>query len=605
MKKALTISIAGTVFTIEEDAYQILDEYLQSIKNYFGHQEDSKEIINDIEARIAERFLERSNATGPVTLDDVNNMISIMGRVEDFEGSTSSNQTEQKANYQGPRRLYRNPDDIWVMGVASGIAAYFGIDPLLTRLGFIILTFITGFFPGIVIYFILALIIPSAETSAQKMQMRGGPANLQSFKESMNEYSANIKTEGKHFGEKLKNTSNEFAANIKKSASGLKEQWKHHDHHESEKKYENARPEGIVQNRPNGLVGLIRSMVRLVFKLVGFAIKLVATLAIILAVFVFIALVFHFHPFNTFPIAEVMSWPMYYVVITLVFLAAILPLSLLSLIGNVVMLRGKPKELYGAIGIIGTWFGVLLVIFFLGLSYGPTIRNRINALPQYQQATKTFDVKDFKNITVHGAANVHITEGKDYSIIVSGLQQNIDGITAHLDADTVVFDETDHNNFCFFCMNIGDNRLKYEITAPAIHGASLSGASSISGTMTSTSTVNLKLQGASSANLTVVAPETHLDASGASRITLTGSSANVNLNLEGASRFNGQNFISTTTTVEAYGASRANVNVSSVLNVSAHGASRILYYGSPKVTSEISGASRVESAEQNNTGVLQ
>ena len=48
MKKALTITIAGTLFTIEEDAYQKLDGYLKSVTHYFGSYPDNAEIINDI-----------------------------------------------------------------------------------------------------------------------------------------------------------------------------------------------------------------------------------------------------------------------------------------------------------------------------------------------------------------------------------------------------------------------------------------------------------------------------------------------------------------------------------------------------------------------------
>ena len=60
MKKTFTINISGTVFHIEEDAYEVLQKYLVSLKNHFGNDEEGKEIISDIESRIAEIFSEKS-----------------------------------------------------------------------------------------------------------------------------------------------------------------------------------------------------------------------------------------------------------------------------------------------------------------------------------------------------------------------------------------------------------------------------------------------------------------------------------------------------------------------------------------------------------------
>jgi hypothetical protein len=60
MKKTFTINISGTVFHIEEDAYEVLQKYLINLKNHFGPGEEGKEILADIEARIAEIFIENS-----------------------------------------------------------------------------------------------------------------------------------------------------------------------------------------------------------------------------------------------------------------------------------------------------------------------------------------------------------------------------------------------------------------------------------------------------------------------------------------------------------------------------------------------------------------
>jgi len=68
MKKNISINISGIIFHIEEDGYEILKNYLESISRYFASYEDNKEIIEDIEGRIAEIFLSKlSNSKEVIT----------------------------------------------------------------------------------------------------------------------------------------------------------------------------------------------------------------------------------------------------------------------------------------------------------------------------------------------------------------------------------------------------------------------------------------------------------------------------------------------------------------------------------------------------------
>ena len=59
MKKTLTVNLGGTVFHIDEDAYRLLDNYLCNLKLHFRRQAGADEIVNDIELRISELFLEK------------------------------------------------------------------------------------------------------------------------------------------------------------------------------------------------------------------------------------------------------------------------------------------------------------------------------------------------------------------------------------------------------------------------------------------------------------------------------------------------------------------------------------------------------------------
>ena len=161
MKKTISINIAGLIFYIEEDGYDKLRNYLNSIQKYFSSYEDSKEIISDIEGRIAEKFLNKQKAAEKqvIALDDVEELIKSMGTVADFEAieeeedfaspssasgnTTPSNQSTKESEQpkyappQSPRKLVRDTKRKLLGGVCAGLAHYFNTDPLLVRLIFL------------------------------------------------------------------------------------------------------------------------------------------------------------------------------------------------------------------------------------------------------------------------------------------------------------------------------------------------------------------------------------------------------------------------------------------------------------------------------------
>ena len=195
MKTTITVNLNGLLFHIEEDAYRALNKYLNNIKSYFKNKSDAKEILDDIESRIAELLKERLGKIREViNLQDVEYVISIIG--EPYEignaGSYSNYYSKRKQQWSGAsRRMYRDPDNRVLGGVCSGMGAYFNVDPVVIRVIFI-LAFL-GFCIGILIYIILWIVIPEALTPAQKCEMRGETVNLSNIgKNIKNEYE-NIK----------------------------------------------------------------------------------------------------------------------------------------------------------------------------------------------------------------------------------------------------------------------------------------------------------------------------------------------------------------------------------------------------------------------------
>jgi len=203
MKKTFTINISGSVFHIDEDAFEKLQRYLQMLNRHFGTALEGQEILQDIEARIAELLIEKTgNKVEVVTNEMVDDVIARMGRPEDFmeaeeEEHTTKAQTEPTASsYEQPirRRLYRDGENRVLGGVSSGLGAYFNMDPVIWRIIFILLFFVMGPF-NILLYLILWIAVPKAKTTAQRLEMRGKEATVsnieKSIKEEMNEIGDN------------------------------------------------------------------------------------------------------------------------------------------------------------------------------------------------------------------------------------------------------------------------------------------------------------------------------------------------------------------------------------------------------------------------------
>ena len=292
MKKTLSINISGILFHIEEDGYDTLKNYLESINSHFSGYADSKEIISDIENRIAEIFLSYlKNNNQVITAENVTRLIEKMGTIADFSALEEKEEVEEVSEqasddfykYVTPpntadggykklmrmehkkilggvcagiahyfaidalwirlitilllfsgninfdlsnfnpfgwvdfnigfaalaviayivlwvilpvsyaneenkeiKKLYRNPDDKVLGGVASGLAAYFGIKELLyVRLAFVLLTIAGG--SGVVIYLILWIITPMASSITERIKMKGGEITLDSIDSTLKE----------------------------------------------------------------------------------------------------------------------------------------------------------------------------------------------------------------------------------------------------------------------------------------------------------------------------------------------------------------------------------------------------------------------------------
>jgi phage shock protein PspC (stress-responsive transcriptional regulator) len=186
MKKNISINISGIIFHIEEDGYDTLKKYLDSINKYFSTFEDSSEILADIESRIAEIFLSKLNEEKQIiTLEDVNSLIATMGSVSDFKaaeeqepeatpfaaeteplGSTfttdreSTGSASNSSTFTPPKRLFRDQKRKILGGVSAGMGTYFSIDPLWIRLLFALMFFAYGI--SLLVYIVMWIAVPGS-----------------------------------------------------------------------------------------------------------------------------------------------------------------------------------------------------------------------------------------------------------------------------------------------------------------------------------------------------------------------------------------------------------------------------------------------------------
>jgi phage shock protein PspC (stress-responsive transcriptional regulator) len=213
MKKNISINLFGTLYNIDEDAYNLLENYLNSMQRYFSRQEGGEEIADDIEHRVAE-LLWKKHEAGMTAIDIsvVKEIIDTIGNAEQIAGDTNNKAESAFANYNKQEsntgsethfkedfkqfakdaerftrdtydkgrehvrthRFYRCADDKVLGGVCSGLAKYFDAgEPVIWRLGAIALTLLGIGLPLPIIYIVMWLVTPAAITPEDRLRQQG------------------------------------------------------------------------------------------------------------------------------------------------------------------------------------------------------------------------------------------------------------------------------------------------------------------------------------------------------------------------------------------------------------------------------------------------
>ena len=207
MNKTVNINLAGIVFHIDEDAFETLNNYLNALKNHFKNEEGADEILKDIEGRIAELFTERLSSKEAVSLTDVNKIISIMGDPSQYDDEIEQEKPQEHQHKEedilkGKRkRIFRDEEERMIGGVSSGLAHYFDINVFWFRIIFLALLFTVG--GGPLMYIILWIAIPSAKTTAEKLEMKGEKVNISNIEKNIKDELDNLEEKVKNFDKKI------------------------------------------------------------------------------------------------------------------------------------------------------------------------------------------------------------------------------------------------------------------------------------------------------------------------------------------------------------------------------------------------------------------
>ncbi|WP_152287082.1 PspC domain-containing protein [Flavicella marina] len=369
MNKTININLGGFFFHIDEIAYQILKNYLESIARSLSDDPQGKnEIIADIEARISELLSEKIvDQRQVVNEQDINDIIKIMGQPEDYEDAGESyDNTNNQRPKPNSKKLYRDGENKFLGGVASGLGHYLGIEFIWVRLLFIITTITIGF--AVPVYIILWILLPEAKTTAEKLEMEGEAVNIDNIEKK-------IRTEFNNVGDKIKN------ADYSKAKTGF-------------------------QNFLDTLGKIILTLFKIFGKVIGVLLMFVAAavlISLVIAAFSFgsIELMGISNSFTNIPSFIYSSIIPDWTLASLIFVAIGFPFLILFLLGlRIISSSVKQLSKPTSLTLLGIWIIAILALIFTGIEHSTAKAfsgSKIQEEPFAYQVNDTLQIKMVNN----------------------------------------------------------------------------------------------------------------------------------------------------------------------------------------------------------------
>lgn len=515
MKKTLSVTLGGRAYLIEENAYHLLDTYLTRLKQHFANDPSSGELMDDIEASIAEKFVERLEVhkQDAVTEADVQSVITVMGQVEEIDQedvpTSTTPSAEEVKDEQISKRLYRNVDDMVVAGVCSGLAAYFGIEPVFVRAIFVLLFFANGV--GLLAYLILWVAVPRAETSTQKLEMRGKSANLSALEGLVKQKAQLVTEESRAAVGRFKHNSPLFYR---------------------------------LLNIPVVIVGTVWSFFVRVARFIGpIARVLIALpfiigsgLAMIGTFIVSSALLFQLYSpelITDLPLQEFARNPWYYAGIIGLTVAILIPLIVGTMVGISLLTRKNQFRLAVCMVLAGIWMLAATAVGITAIRLGPDIQARIEQAEQEQTITRRYEPAAFRAISLQGNERIVVKRGDTFAVQLTGLTNSLEQIEMKSEAGVLsIRHQTRAPKFCLFCIH---RPIEGEITLPALDTLTVGGVSRAT-VQDFTSDLSLYVHDAGSLTVALLGQHATATVQDVGRLNLSGNALSLSIEAEDAAR---------------------------------------------------------------------
>jgi len=370
MNKTVNINLGGIFFHIDEVAYQKLKRYIDAIRISLSDDPKGRdEIISDIELRIGELLSERVKDVRQVVSEtDIEEVIAVMGQPEDYLVDEELFTEETKRSYRkssargktSGKKLFRDGDDKFLGGVASGIAYYFDVDVIWIRIAWLVATLGLGFGP--IFYIILWILLPEAKTTADKLQMEGEPVNISNIEKR-------VRSEFEDASTRMRNAANDVSTKVKEGMDNVSDSLK-------KKRVSSSTAKTGIQEFIEVIGTIIVTFFKIIGKFIGIILVLTAVvslIALIVSLFTAGAVDFmgvegffdeDFYVMNPLGIS---GW----LISLLALILGGIPLLMLFFLG-LFIISGDSKTISrtGKFVFLGIWLIALLATIYLGLRQG-------------------------------------------------------------------------------------------------------------------------------------------------------------------------------------------------------------------------------------------
>ena len=646
MNKTININIAGTVFNVDEDAYDLLNKYLESIKLYFSKMDKDGEIISDIESRIAENFLSRlSDKNNSISLLNVQNIIKIMGTLDDFKEIYDDESNEEdilSSDGKDPKKLYRNISDKVIAGVASGIGNYFQVDPIIIRIVFLASLFIGGF--GLIAYIICWIGIPAKDGSEHLLNKRFyrdkddkviggiamGIANYFGVDVSIIRILFLISIffggiglivyfilwfitpEAKTVGEKMSMAG--YSLTLENIEKFIKKKINLKDKEENVFMKIILFPFRLIGPFLNGLIKLIVPIIRIMLSIVLFGLFIAIIVLTVFFVLSQLEIIDHipvhitnsdidFYTLDGINLSVIFN-EIPFVIICTIYLNLFLTLTLIIMMITKFLFNRQLTKLSTSIAIFFVW---LITIIFNVIAI-PVMAERwhddglidewdetgvIENYKEVQTYTKTFDIKDFEGVKISIPANILIKESDKFSVTIDATAREFQYLAVEKSSDDVLKIYSERIRWRLKHWK-GSDKTSIVIELPSINTLETSSASNTDIEFSSIEELTLVLRGASDININSDISELNAKISGASDLDINGNVVDSNFKMSGASRVDiegkGESLVIRISGASKFDGREFTVNTISLI---ASGASTSHIYSVDRISVDASSASKV------------